>query len=161
MQYYGFAGRILYVDLTSGDIRKEPFDLNLAKKYIGGNGVNYRLAFDLIKPGKDPLLPDSPVLVSAGPLCGTLVPGCGKCSATMKFPLRAGKKETKYGVDTAIGGSRRFGAMLKYAGYDHLVITGQAPKPSYLKIVDDDIEICDASDIWGRDIIFWANVVSQ
>ena len=89
MEYFGFAGQILYVDLTTGDSSKEPLDLDMAEKYFGGHGIAYKLAFDLIKPGVDPLSPDNPVIVSAGPLVGTSVPGCGKCGASLKFPTPA------------------------------------------------------------------------
>lgn len=152
MQYYGYAGKILYVDLTSGVIKKEPLDTELAQKFIGGWGLNIRLAWDLIKPGADPLSADSPIIVGAGPLVGTLAPGSAKLATTMKRAVPASKHERKFSVATSVGGSNRFGIMLKHAGYDHVVITGQAAKPCYLKIIDDDVEICEASELWGKDV---------
>jgi aldehyde:ferredoxin oxidoreductase len=152
VDYYGYVGQILHVDLTSGDISKQPLDTELARKFLGGWGINYRLEYDLLKPGTDPLSPDNPIIIGVGPLIGTLVPGSGKVAATMKLPIVARKQEKKYIVATGVGGSHRFGAMIKNAGYDHVVITGRAKKPSYLKIIDDDVEICDARDLWGRDV---------
>jgi aldehyde:ferredoxin oxidoreductase len=150
LDYYGYVGKILYVDLTSGQIETQQLDENVIKDFLGGWGINYRLEYDLLKPGTDPLSPDNPIIIGAGPLCGTLAIGSGKVTATMKLPIRASKREEKYIVATAVGGSNQFGIMMKNAGYDHIVITGRAKKPSYLKIVDDDIEICDADDLWGK-----------
>lgn len=149
MEYFGYAGTIAYVDLTTGQVRKENLDLDCAKKFLGGAGLNLRLAYDLIKPGADPLSPDNPILIGAGPLVGTLAPGSGRFSGTTKFALPA-SQDNRFYVASANGGGRRLGLMLKCAGYDHLVITGRASRPVYLKIIDDDIEICDANDLWGK-----------
>jgi aldehyde:ferredoxin oxidoreductase len=155
MEYYGYAGNILYVDLSSGRIRKEPLDISIAEKFIGGWGINYRLIWDLLKPGTDPLSPDNPIIIGAGPLIGTLCGG-GKIQGTTKFALPATEDGRHY-VASASGGSSRFGIWMKNAGYDHLVITGRAPSPAYLKIIDDDIEICDARDLWGSTDIYKAS----
>ncbi|MHA1209316.1 MAG: aldehyde ferredoxin oxidoreductase N-terminal domain-containing protein [Candidatus Freyarchaeota archaeon] len=130
MEYYGYMGKTLFVDLSSGDIREEPLDANLVKKFVGGPGIGYRILFDMLKPGTDPLSPENPIVVGTGPLLGTLTPGAGKCYLAMKYPIPASKRQKKYFVSIAMGGSRRFGVMLKNAGYDHLVITGRAEKPS-------------------------------
>jgi aldehyde:ferredoxin oxidoreductase len=150
LDYYGYVGKILYVDLTSGEIETQQLDENAVKEYLGGWGINYKLEYDLLKPGTEPLSPDNPIIIGAGPLCGTLAPASGKVTATMKLPIRASKHEEKYIVATAVSGSSRFATMMKNAGYDHIVITGRAKKPSYLKIIDDDLEICDAGDLWGK-----------
>lgn len=152
MEYEGYAGTILYVDLTSGSVRKEPLDLEQAKLFLGGWGLNQHLACGLLKAGTAPLSPDNPIIVGVGALCGTMAPTAAKVALTMKLPTPGSKNESKYAVSTGTGGTRRFGSMLKSAGYDHLIITGQAAKPSYLKISDDDIEICDGSDLWGKDL---------
>ena len=153
MEYYGYAGNILYVDLTSGKIRKEPLDINVARKFLGGAGVNYKLAYELIKPETDPLSPDNPIIIGAGPLVGTVVPSAGKLQVTVKFPLPA-SEDNRYIVATATSGTDKFGSMMKSAGYDHIVITGKAKSPVYLKIIDDDVELCDASDLWGKKDVF-------
>lgn len=149
MEYYGYAGNILYVDLTTGEIRKEPLDLELAKRFVGGWGINFKLAYDLMKPGTDPFSPDNPIIIGVGPLVGTLAPGAAKVAATTKFALPA-TEDGRYYITTASSGSRRFGLMLKNAGYDHVVITGRAKAPVYLKIIDDDVEICDGGELWGK-----------
>jgi len=154
MEYYGFAGKIGFVDLTSGKIIEEALDLDVAEKFIGGWGINYKLFLDNVNPGVDPLSSDNAIIIGVGPFVGTLTPAAGKCVVTMKFPAPGSQREEKYVVATAVGGTRRFGAMIKNAGYDHIVITGTAPKPSYLRIGDDGIEICDASDLWGKKDIY-------
>ena len=140
----GYAGNILNVDLTTGEVKKEPLDFELVNDYIGGWGINNRLAYDLIEPGIDPLSPENPIIIGAGVCVGTMVPASAKLFLTTKFPLNGA-------VGTATSGGS-FAHMLKYAGYDHLIITGRADKPVYLKIFDDDIRMEDASDLWGKDI---------
>ncbi|MEE9436579.1 MAG: aldehyde ferredoxin oxidoreductase N-terminal domain-containing protein, partial [Candidatus Adiutricales bacterium] len=70
----GFAGRVLQVDLTSREITTQPLDYDLAKKYIGGLGLTIKLASDTIIPGTEPLSPDNPIIMGAGPLVGTNLP---------------------------------------------------------------------------------------
>jgi aldehyde:ferredoxin oxidoreductase len=154
VEYYGYAGRILRVDLSSGEIEKEPLSPELIEGYMGGVGMQYRLIYDLLRPDLDPFSPDAPVIVGTGPLTGTLAPLNGKLFATAKVPAIASKGEEKHFISYCTGGNKRFGAMMKSAGYDHVVITGRARKPSYLKIIDDDVEICDAADLWGEKGIY-------
>jgi len=154
MQYYGYAGKILYIDLTTGQYRTEPLDMSMAKKFIGGCGIGERLLYDILKPGIDPLSPGNPIIISAGPLIGTGVPGANKIQMLTKSTVTADRARPKYFVPRASGGSRLFGIMMKNAGYDQIVITGQAKKPVYLKILDDDVEICNADDLWGKRDIY-------
>jgi len=74
----GYAGSILYVNLTNGRIRKEPLDPELVRSLIGGYGVNNKLAYDLMPQGVDPLSPENLIIIGAGPFAGTLVPGAAK-----------------------------------------------------------------------------------
>jgi len=141
--YFGYAGKILFINLSTGEIRKDPLDLADARKFLGGLGINNRLAYDLIKPGLDPLSPGNPVIIGAGPLIGTMVPGASRTIATSKFPLS--------GAVSAGSGSMTFGFNMKRAGYDHIVITGASEKPVYVYIDDDSVQVLDASGLWGRD----------
>ena len=84
---YGYAGNILYVDLTSGEIRKEPLDLDKAKDFIGGMGLSSELAYDLINPGIDPFSAHNVLIFGAGPLVGTLAPGSSRTDPVGKSPL--------------------------------------------------------------------------
>ncbi len=138
----GYAGSILHVDLTSNETKKEPLNSNIAEKFIGGFGLNAKLLYDSIEPGIDPLSPENAIVLGAGPLVGTIAPGATRIYAASKLP-----------INNAMGwcgaGGMSFGIMLKNAGYDHIVIKGQAENPVYLKIFDDNVELCDASELWG------------
>ena len=134
----GYAGTILYVDLTKGEIKKQPLESEQARSFIGGMGVCVKLAYDLIKPGIDPFSPENPVIIGVGPLVGTNIPGSSRVACVTKLPVNGA-------VGWGNGGGMNFGCMLKHAGYDHIVIQGRASKPVYLKIFDDDVEICDAA----------------
>jgi aldehyde:ferredoxin oxidoreductase len=142
MEIGGYAGKILYVDLTSGKISKELLDPEMAEQFIGGFGIGFRLAYDIIPPKCDALSPENAIIIGGGPFTGTPVPGAGEVLATFKAPLTGG-------IATGTGGGH-FGFMLKSSGFDHLVISGRAPKPVYVRVFDGGAEICDASDIWGK-----------
>ena len=144
MTVYGYAGQILYVDLTNGTIRKEPLDLGWARKHIGGFGFTVRLVYELLKPGADPLSPGNVIAIGAGALGGTMALGCSRISAATKFP------ET--GAIGSACGSLSFAPRLKMAGFDAIAITGRAPKPVYLLITDDKVELRDAAGVWGQDL---------
>jgi len=144
LDYYGYGGNILYVDLTSGKVQKEPLDLDLARAFIGGWGFSLRLAYDLIPLDADPLSPENAIILGVGPLTGTTVPGSAEILLTTKCPLNGGFPEHAGGGHLAL--------MLKTSGYDVLVITGRAEKPVYLRIADDNVALCDASDLWGQDV---------
>ena len=143
MEVPGYAGYILHVDLTRGRIRKEPLDFGLVKDFIGGWGINSRLAYDCIPSDIDPLSPENAIIIGTGPFSGTIVPGSAELVITTKLPLSGG-------IGTGCGGGH-FPLMLKSSGYDHIVITGSSPAPVYLKILNDDVEICDAESLWGKD----------
>jgi aldehyde:ferredoxin oxidoreductase len=126
----------------------------MAQKFIGGCGISERMLCDILKTGTDPLSPDNPIIISAGPLIGTGVPGAAKIQMLTKSPASADKKQRKHFIPRACGGSRRFGVMMKNAGYDQIVITGRSGTPVYLKIMDDDVEVCQADDLWEKKDIY-------
>ena len=138
----GYAGCILRVNLTTGDMKKEPLDLDVARGFIGGMGVNVKLGYDLIKPGIDPLSPENLIIIGVGPLVGTNIPGSSRVASVTKLPVNSV-------IGWGNGGGMNFGCMLKHAGYDHIVVEGRAQKPVYLKVFDD-VEICDAGEFWGK-----------
>jgi aldehyde:ferredoxin oxidoreductase len=143
MEFKGYAGSGLWVDLSTGNIRKEPLGLDLVRRFVGGSGFTNKLAYDLIPPGVEPLSPENFVVIGSGVLSGTLAPGCTKVMATTKLPIN-----NAIGTPFAGGFSHR----LKYAGYDYVIITGRADRPVYLKIIDDDVSLVDAGHVWGKDI---------
>ena len=145
---YAYAGNILHVDLETRKIEKEEINPDLIEKFIGGYGINNKLFYDIKKQKVDPFSPNSPIIIGAGPLVGTLLPGASKIIATYRTPIFT--KDKKHFIDNAVSGSNRFGTMLKNAGYDHIVITGKADGPVYLKVFDDGVKICDATQLWGK-----------
>lgn len=89
MATYGYAGQVLQVDLTSGDIVKEKLDPESIKDFIGGFGLNLRLATDLVRPMTDPLSSANPIIMGAGPLVGTWIPATSKLMALISSQPRA------------------------------------------------------------------------
>ncbi|MFC1998677.1 aldehyde ferredoxin oxidoreductase family protein [Chloroflexota bacterium] len=135
--------KIAYIDLTTGDIETKPIPVKLRKKYIGGRGLDMYLLYNHVEPGIDALGSENVALISAGVLVGTPSSGTGRTHIAGKSPL------TGYVGSSNMGGF--FSCELRWAGYDHLVITGKADKPSYLWIHDGVIEIRDAAYLWGLD----------
>lgn len=139
---HGYAGRILYVDLSTGATRTEPLSEGFAKKYIGGSGFGIKMLLDNQEPGIDPFDPANPLIYVVGPLAATMAPTSGKFSAFAKSP-----ESNFLGEGYSTG---YFGAELKRAGYDIVVMKGRCEKPSYLWIDDDSVQLMDASHLWGK-----------
>ncbi len=138
----GWAGQRLRVDLTTGKITKEPHSYEYRRKWIGGRGYNSDIIYNEVPPNLDPYDPKARVCFGVGPVSGTAAPSTGRVTVTAKSPLTGG-----FG-DSNMGG--HWGAELKYAGYDQVVIQGRAKKPVYIWIDDDKVEIRDASHLWGK-----------
>ncbi len=139
--YKGYTGKWLYANLTTGQIEPREYDPTLAEEYLGGNGFGTRLLWEQVGPEVAPLAPESLLVFATGPLCGTLVPNGSRMEVIAKSPLTG-----IYG-DANAGGF--FGPELKFAGWDAIVVTGQAPRPVYLAITDERAELRDAGDLWG------------
>ena len=138
----GYGGKILFVDLNSGEIKTEDLELEFAKNYLGGRGFAAKLLYELVKKGTEPLSPENKVVMATGPLSGALCLANSKTTFASKSPLTRG-----YG-DSSVGG--HLAAEMKCAGYDAVVIGGKADKPSYLFIDGDRVEIRDAKNYWGK-----------
>jgi aldehyde:ferredoxin oxidoreductase len=140
--YYGYAGTILRVNLTKKEIIKEPFPRQWMKQHIGGEAVAARILYDEVPPETSALSPDNKVILSMGPLVGTLAPSSGRVTLTTKSPI------TDMYSDSNAGG--QWGPEVKYAGYDHLIVEGASKEPVYLWIDDDKVELRDARHLWGK-----------
>jgi len=145
-QKNGYAGKILFVDLTSGKIETKPLDEDFARENIGGLGFGTRFFLDAIKekPEFDALSADNPFILMTGPLTGMPMNGVARWTVCAKSPL------TGFYGDANIGGY--FGASLKFAGYDGIVLTGASDHPIFLYINDDKVELRDAKEYWGKDV---------
>ncbi len=139
---YGWAGKILKVNLSEKKIEKQPLCEELRIKFIGGRGISTKILYDENKAEIDPFDPGNRIIFGVGPLAGTLVPGSGRFNVTTKSPLG-------FLGDSSSGG--HWASELKYAGFDHIVIWGKATRPVYLCIQDGDVEIEDAEHLWGMD----------
>jgi aldehyde:ferredoxin oxidoreductase len=139
----GYAGKILYLDLTTGKNYTEKLNEETAKKYVGGIGLGMYLYLSKSKKGVGPFSSENPLVLSVGPLAATMFPTGGNGHAFIsKSPVTDGVGESvSHGT---------FGTELKRAGYDAVVLTGKAEKPMYLLIDDDSVELRDASKLWGR-----------
>lgn len=132
---------MLRVDLSREKIFKHSLEKKLVYEYIGGRGLGLKRMYDELKRGTDALEPGSLLIFGVGPASGTLAPASSRCHVTSKSPLNG------FVGDSNVGGF--FGPEMKLAGYDQIVITGRARKPSYLWIDDDNVQINDASTMWG------------
>ena len=141
---YGWAGKTLNINLTTGKISTTPWN-DAARLYLGGRGGNAKLFFDHSKPNQRPYDPDAPLIFGAGALAGTGLIGASRTEVTAVSPAKT--KTHSYG-NVGMGGS--WAPELKFAGYDNIVIKGRAEKPVYIFIYNDDVEIKDASGIWGK-----------
>ena len=139
---YGWAGKILRVDLTTGEITTQ--DDAKYHKYIGGMGMAYRIMYEEAPMDLDPYDEKAQVIFGVGPLTGAGVP----CSGRMNVTFRSTWSKGSSIIDAHMGG--HIGPMLKYAGWDGIVITGISEKPVYLRIEDDEVSLEDASEIWGK-----------
>jgi aldehyde:ferredoxin oxidoreductase len=119
-----------------------PFGDRFALKYIGGRGFGAKILFDHLPKIRDPLGPENVLTIAPGPLTGLYLPGAGKTHVVALAPLTG-----IYG-DSNMGGN--FGAELRQAGYDALVLTGRAEQLSYVWIDEDDVEIVPAPELAGR-----------
>jgi aldehyde:ferredoxin oxidoreductase len=137
----GYAGRILYVDLSKEKYWVEQLPVHLAKAYVGGSGLAAYFLWNLTNERTDPLGPENPLIVATGPATGALAPSAGRFAVVSKSPL------TGIWGESHAGGF--FGPELKYAGYDLLIIIGRASRPTYLVIDDSSVELRDGRDLWG------------
>jgi aldehyde:ferredoxin oxidoreductase len=137
-------GDIVRIDLTSGSVKREPIPRTLAKKFVGGMGINDWLLWNhflRVDPHIDPMSEDNVLIAGLGPLGGTGFGLGSKMKWTYKSPA------TGFFGDSTCGGT--FSSKMRWSGIDHLVITGRAKKPVYVYIENDTVEIRDAAHIWG------------
>jgi len=139
---YAWSGKRLKVYLTEGKVVDEEVPEQLRLEFLGGRGLNAKTLFDEVKPSIDPLGPNNVFIIGCGPLGGTLASCSGRWTVTAKSPLT-------YAFGDGNGGGD-FAAELKFAGYDQVIFYGRSPKPVYLWINDDRVELRDASQLWGK-----------
>ena len=129
------------MDLSTSGFRSEP-SLPLGRRFLGGRGINHWLLLREMRTGVAPFGPDTVMVLGTGALSGTPAPGSGRLNICGPNPLTGG-----IGSGSAGG---LFAPELRFAGYDHILLTGRAARPSYLWIEDDRIALRDAAHLWGR-----------
>jgi aldehyde:ferredoxin oxidoreductase len=145
--------KIAYINLSNGEVETAPIPLEMRRLYLGGRGMDMYLLYNHTKQGIDPLGPDNVFLVSAGILGATLASASARTHVAAKSPL------TGFVGSSNMGGF--FAPELRWAGFDHLVIKGKAKKPVYLWINDGEIEIRDASNLWGQGVFDTQETIRQ
>jgi aldehyde:ferredoxin oxidoreductase len=142
-ELWGYMGKILRVDLTRGSVHEEPLEPELVEKYLGGAGFGAEYLYREVPPGVEWDDPENRIIMASGPLAGTAVWGSGTFCLVTKGPM------TNLAVATQANGF--WGAFLKFAGYDAVVIQGKSPRWVYLHIGEEKAELRDASSIVGKD----------
>lgn len=140
---FGYAGQILFVDLSTGKTKVDKLDEAVAKKFIGGLGLGLKLWTDNAQIDVDPLSAENPIVLAIGPVAGTFFPTGGNGHVFVSKSPASG----------AVAGSvahGSFGAELKRAGYDAVVITGKSSRPVYLWIDDASVQLLNANSLMGK-----------
>ncbi len=142
-ELWGYMGKILRVDLTNASIEEEPLEPEMAERYLGGSGFGAEYLYREVPPGVKWDDPENRIIMASGPLGGTTLSGTGTFSLVTKGPM------TNLAVTSQANGF--WGAFIKFAGYDAVIIQGQSPRWVYLHISDGKVELRDASSILGKD----------
>jgi len=139
---YGYNGKILRINLTDRTVKVENLDLEMAKKFIGGRGLGTKIFMDEVDPMVDPFSPENKLIIVTGPLTGTPVPTGGRYMVVTKSP--------QSGTIACSNSGGHWGAEFKATGHDIIILEGKADSPVYLSIIDDKVEIKDATSLWGK-----------
>jgi aldehyde:ferredoxin oxidoreductase len=139
-----WAGKILRVNLTAGTVTPEPLNMEWAHAYLGSRGLGSKYLINEIDPKVDPLSPENKLIWATGPLTGTMASTGGRYTVITKGPLT--------GAIACSNSGGYWGAELKMAGWDMVIVEGKSPTPVYLYINDDVAELRDASSLWGQSV---------
>ena len=141
---HGNTGKILRVDLSTGETRISSLPEEYYRKYIGGSGLAAKVFWEEGDFNADPLSAEAMLIFMNGPFAGLKLSGASRNSVAGRSPL------TGCWGDSSCGGY--FAPELRYAGYDGIVITGKAPVPSMLLLEGDQAHVLDAAEYWGKGI---------
>lgn len=139
-----WTGKILRVDLSAGKCTSEPLNMQWANDYMGQRGLATKYLVEETDPTVDPFSPDNKMIFATGPLTGTIAPTSGRWSVVCKGPLT--------GAIACSNSGGFFGAELKNAGWDMVIFEGKSASPVYLDMTNDQAELKDASDLWGKSV---------
>jgi aldehyde:ferredoxin oxidoreductase len=139
-----WAGKILRVDLSAGTVKSEPLNMTWAREYLGSRGLATKYLVEETDPKVDPLSAANKMIWATGPLTGTMASTGGRYTVVTKGPLT--------GAIACSNSGGYWGAELRMAGWDMVVVEGASAKPVYLYIQDDVAELRDASALWGKTV---------
>ncbi len=139
-----WANNVLRVNLTEGAVSNEPLKMEWARLYLGQRGLATKYLAAEIDPACDALSPDNKLIMTTGPLTGTMASTGGRYSVVTKSPLT--------GAVACSNSGGFIGAELKAAGYDMIIFEGKSPQPVYLYVENDKVEIVPAAEIWGQSV---------
>ncbi len=142
----GYGGRYLRVNLSEEAVADEPLPLEVARNFIAGRGFGSKYLYDELAPNIDPLGEHNKLLLSTGVLTGTQAQSVSRWIASSKSPLTGCLSHSCSGGD--------FGAWMKFAGYDFILIEGKAERPVYLYVTTDGAQLRDAGELWGKDTAY-------
>ena len=143
MKLKGYTGKILHLNLSNSKGHVEDLNEEWAQQFIGGSGIGAKFLYEMTDERTNPLGPENPLIFMTGPFAGTSVPLSGRHAVISRSPL------TGIFGESDVGGT--WGANLKKAGFDGIIITGKSEKPIYLWVCDGKWEIRNASHLWGKD----------
>jgi aldehyde:ferredoxin oxidoreductase len=141
---HGWTGRLLRVNLPTRSTTIEEIDEKILHRYLGGRGLGAYLIYNEVPPDTDPLGPENILAFCTGAMTGMRIPTGGRSSMSTLSPLTGT-------IFDANSGSQ-FGVRLRWAGFDALVISGQASEPVWLEITREGVDIHSAGHLWGREI---------
>ncbi len=139
-----WAGKILRVNLTAGTVKSEPLNMDWARDYIGSRGLGTKYLVEEVAATVDPLSADNKIIWATGPLTGTMASTGGRYTVITKGPLT--------GAIACSNSGGYWGAEFKMAGWDMVIFEGKSPKPVYLYVNDDVVELRDAAHLWGKSV---------
>ena len=137
------TGKFLRINLSTRKVATDTVPEQVARDFVGGRGYGIKYLYQELTPGVDPLSEKNIMLMVAGPLAGTSVQATSRWMVCTRSPLTGAFARSVCGAD--------FGAWLRFAGYEFLLIEGKADKPSYIHLTPDSCQILDAGELWGKD----------
>jgi aldehyde:ferredoxin oxidoreductase len=145
--------KFLRVNLSTGSCKTEALNMEWAQEYLGQRGLATKYFIEEVDPKVDPLSPDNKLIMTTGPLTGTVASTGGRYSVVTKGALT--------GAIACSNSGGYFGAELKFAGWDMIIFEGKADKPVYLSIEDDKVELRDAAHLWGKTVFQTEEIIKK
>ncbi len=149
----GWAGKILDIDLTTGEINDLPLDMEMAHLFLGGRGLGARLLWDLVGPEVEPLSPENVLIFTTGPITASSAQTSNRFSVSAKSPLTGSILHANSGG--------WWGMQFKRTGYDVLIVRGKAQHPVLIEINSEAVSIKDAAHLWGKTVFETTDALGQ